>query len=85
MKENKYGCRKSGDVCLIHSSPLLGFDFCEDSETIKDFKNELMRKIEKAIDKMKKTQDEVDDNDEGERYYNKAIDDLKPIISNLLK
>ena len=48
MKENKYGCRKSGDVCLIHSSPLLGFDFCEDSETIKDFKNELMRKIEKV-------------------------------------
>ena len=48
MKENKYGCRKSGDDCLIHSSPLLGFDFCEDSEIIKDFKNELMRKIEKV-------------------------------------
>ena len=41
--------------------------------------------IEKAMEKMKKTQDEVDDNDEGERYYNQAVDDLKPIISNLLK
>jgi len=37
MKENKYGCRKNDDVCLIHSCPLLGFDFCEESEIMKDF------------------------------------------------
>ena len=41
-------------------------------------------KIKKAIEKMEKTQDEVDDNDEGERYYNEALDNLKPIISNIL-
>ena len=60
-----------------------------DKDKIESFIESILQskqeEIEGEIEKMKKTQDEVDDNDEGERYYNKAIDDLKPIISNLLK
>jgi len=54
-------------------------------EKIESLLKSKQKEIERAMDKMKKTQDEVDDNDEGERYYNEAIDDLKPIISNILK
>jgi hypothetical protein len=34
MKENKYGCIVSGDVCLKHDRPLISFGFCEDSPDI---------------------------------------------------
>jgi len=49
MKINKYGCRKREDVCLVHSCPLLGFDFCEDSEMIKDFKKETEQEMLKRV------------------------------------
>ena len=52
---------------------------------IKSIIQSKQEEIEGEIEKMKKTQDEVDDNDEGERYYNEALDDLKPIISKILK
>jgi len=38
MKINKYGCRKSGDVCLVHCQPLLGDNFCEECEAVRFFK-----------------------------------------------
>ena len=30
MKPNKHGCRVSGDVCMIHESPLICKHGCED-------------------------------------------------------
>ena len=65
MKENKYGCRRSGDVCLIHSCPLLGFDFCEESEIIKDF---LTTSIQQAIVEEKERV-----NNKIEEYFNGLI------------
>jgi hypothetical protein len=71
---NKYGCFKSDDVCIIHDCPLLGDNFCEESEIIKSYKQQI---IQDLLDKVKLLE-----------VYNDEPDNCRRIIgeiSSLLK
>ena len=99
MKENKYGCIVSGDVCLKHDRPLISFGFCEDSPDIIAFIKQIRQQ---AIDQ---TREETIMECEGllpEEYetpwdsidaetcmiqlgYNEAVKEIKQSLINLRK
>ena len=85
---NKYGCRKSEDVCLVHDCPLLGFDFCEDSEMIKDFKKLAEQEMLKRVEEMRDAPPPYSADKENpikhiyqNQGYTRALDDLLSSLS----
>lgn len=42
-KSNKYGCKPSQDVCLIHDCPLVTYGICEDSPELQEFIKEVKK------------------------------------------
>jgi hypothetical protein len=87
---NKYGCFKSDDVCIIHDCPLLGDNFCEESEIIKSYKRQIIQDLldklpeekEPSYNTMPSTRWEESEVSENSGY-NICLKEIKNLIKNI--